>query len=193
MEKIECADCGLQTADRLRKTSGVHSAQFNVRTAEIEIRYDARVLTTSAMLRTVDSLGVTASLGAGKGSYQKSELFPPHADVANINRPGQWVDVTLHLVPGKVTVIDFHADWCLPCKKVDEAMAVLMSTEPALAYRRIDVGPWDSEVVRRSLDKPPELPLVLIFNRSGQQIHRFAGLDLPVLRQAIRDAVRAHP
>ena len=46
---------------------------------------------------------------------------PPGADVRPLVEEGQdLAALEPHLVKGKVTVFDFHATWCPPCRKVDQ-------------------------------------------------------------------------
>lgn len=111
-------------------------------------------------------------------------------DVRQIGGPQDSVDLAAHRVTGKVTVFDFYADWCLPCKDLDRQLQDLMLSRPDLAVRRIDVGSFDSPVARQHLAEIEELPFVMVFSPEGQLVDAFSGLDEPRLRAAL-DAATA--
>ncbi|HEY0709551.1 MAG TPA: hypothetical protein VGG33_22260, partial [Polyangia bacterium] len=46
--------------------------------------------------------------------------LPPNADLIEISKEGEDVPaLEAHLAPGKVTLFDFYAVWCAPCRKID--------------------------------------------------------------------------
>jgi hypothetical protein len=94
--------------------------------------------------------------------------------VLDINAaPGAYVDVTPHLVAGMVTIVDFRADWCAACDKV-EAMVLADLGDAPVVIRRIDVGEGATPVARaydvgglphhRLFDKRRHLRYVLVGN-----------------------------
>lgn len=117
-------------------------------------------------------------------------VFPPDADVEWISR-GEAVELEEHLVPGKVTVVDFWAEWCLPCKEVDREMAAVLAAGDDVALRKIDVGDWETPVARQHLRRASGLPYLLVFDGSGRRIAVVEGLDLKRLRRAIDKARRS--
>jgi len=111
--------------------------------------------------------------------------FSPGADVAWLAEPGEDVDIGLHLVPGKVTVVDFWAEWCLPCREVDREMAEILGEVDDVALRKIDVVDWESAVARRYLRRVEALPYLLVFDKQGKRIAVVEGLDLQRLRRGV--------
>jgi thiol-disulfide isomerase/thioredoxin len=99
-----------------------------------------------------------------------------HAKVA----PGNWTGldlaevsadgsvVPLVPVPGKITVFDFWATWCEPCRVVDHELAEVVRRHPDdLAVRKYDVEDADSPASRHYLGDAT-LPHLVVFGRDGK-------------------------
>ena len=104
------------------------------------------------------------------------------------NDKGEDLNIRDHLVSGKVTVVDFFAIWCKPCREVDRAMIQLLPGAPDVAYRKVNIDTWSSAVSKRYLGKASELPYVLIFDKHGKQFSKIQGLDLVKLKADINKA-----
>ena len=93
----------------------------------------------------------------------------PKADVADYGKPGE----ARELVPvrGKITIFDFWATWCKPCKELEPALVALAKAHPELvAIRRVDVVDWDSPAVAKHLTPKrlrPPAPQDLRSDRRG--------------------------
>lgn len=137
-------------------------------------------------------LATPASLGCRTTPTQAhAPVVPPSAvpDVQEISR-GTHVELSEHLVAGKVTVFDFHAQWCKPCKEVDRHLAQVLATRGDVAVRKIDVVDWDSEVAKTHLRYAPTLPYVVVFGVGGKEVAKISGLKLDALDQAIERGSR---
>src|ERR1700745_2664797 len=55
---------------------------------------------------------------------------------------GAQVDINQHLAFGNVTVVDFYADWCGPCRQLSPSLAQMGSSVPGTALRNIDIVNW---------------------------------------------------
>ena len=186
LDKIDCADCGDQMVADLRERPGVYQASFNKRTAEITVvasrSFD--VFTTVKQLATVE--GFEVLMGGGKGRYLDWSAFPPGADVETVAKSGEDVpDLKPYLAAGKVTVVDFSAIWCEPCRKLDEHMVKVLTARQDVAYRKLDIGDWDTPLAKRYLKSVPALPYVIVFGADGARVGEIAGLDLERVDKAI--------
>lgn len=139
-----------------------------------------------ARLGVLASFLFVSALGASEPA-----VFPPGADVAWISRGGEAVTLEEHLVPGKVTVVDFWAEWCLPCKEVDREMAAILEDSTDVALRKIDVVDWQTPVAAQHLQRASGLPYLLVFDKAGTRIAVVEGLDLKRLRRAIAKGQRS--
>lgn len=111
------------------------------------------------------------------------------ADLGWLTKDGAAVGaLAQHAVKGKVTVFDFYADWCAPCRKVDVHVYALLNQRSDLAVRKVNVISWDSAVAREHLTTAASLPWLVVFDKQGRQHAAITGLELSRLDVAIEEA-----
>jgi thiol-disulfide isomerase/thioredoxin len=121
-------------------------------------------------------------------SFEPLPTLSPDADLKKLSLQGEDVpELTPHAVAGKVTVFDFYADWCAPCRKVDAHMFTLLNQRPDIAYRKLNVVSWDTPLAKRYLAGVPNLPHLVIYGRDGRPVRSVTGLDLAALDAAISE------
>jgi thiol-disulfide isomerase/thioredoxin len=114
---------------------------------------------------------------------------PAGADLAEISRLGEDVpSLEAHAVRGKVTLFDFYAVWCAPCRKIDGHVFALLGKRNDLAVRKLNVVDWETPLASRYLKNVPSLPYVLVYGKDGKRVAAVAGLDLAALDRAIANA-----
>jgi thiol-disulfide isomerase/thioredoxin/plastocyanin len=123
------------------------------------------------------------------GDEHAAPLDTTGADVSDLVTHGEAV--TLAPVRGKVTIVDFWAPWCEPCKKLEPVLVELAKNDPAhVAVRRINVVDWDSPVVAQYLTpRGFDLPHVKIYDASGALV--FEQSSGPGKLVPMIDAIRA--
>jgi thioredoxin 1 len=99
---------------------------------------------------------------------------------------GSRVDINKHLVFGRVTVVDFYADWCGPCRQVSPHLEQMANTDPEVAVRKIDIIDWKSPVALQY--NLHHVPQINIYNRRGALVGTVVGVDLEQIQRYVAQA-----
>jgi thiol-disulfide isomerase/thioredoxin len=89
-------------------------------------------------------------------------------------------------VPGKVTLVYYHASWCAPCKPMSAALERMASSDGDITIRKVDftdAGPaeWEQNDIKG-------LPNVKVYNRSGSLVGSVTGLEIEKLKGYVAQA-----
>jgi thiol-disulfide isomerase/thioredoxin len=131
--------------------------------------------------------------GVGPGAASKPALVAPSAgpDLQWLSAQGEDVHALgAHAVPGKVTVFDFYADWCEPCRELDQYLHELLARRPDMAVRKLNIVSWETPLARHHLGDGQALPYVVVFGKNRHRIGALAGFDLETLERLIERAAR---
>jgi thiol-disulfide isomerase/thioredoxin len=90
----------------------------------------------------------------------------PPEKVVQLNEPGAMVNVEASFVPGYVMIVDFWAEWCGACEKVDAAIMAAVADEPKILVRKVHVGDGDTQVADHY--DAAGLPYVRVYGADGQ-------------------------
>jgi thiol-disulfide isomerase/thioredoxin len=121
-------------------------------------------------------------------SFSPLPALAPAADLAWLSKQGEDVpSLAEHAVVGKVTVFDFYADWCAPCRKLDEHVYRLLQQRGDIALRKLNIVSWETPVAKRYLSGVSTLPHLVIHGKDARLVRTLTGLDLPALDQAISE------
>lgn len=109
---------------------------------------------------------------------------PPPPQFLALNRPGELVEIEAALVPGRVNVVEFRADWCGACEVVEARIRAAVTGDPRIVVRTVDVGDGATPVAQAYGIRG--LPHVLIVDGTGALRHRLQGNDALTAGDAAR-------
>lgn len=81
---------------------------------------------------------------------------------------GQQIDLKSVLVPGKITIVDFYADWCGPCRAISPYLEQIAKSDAAVFLRKIDIVKWGTPVTQQH--QINSVPNIRVFSRTGKMI-----------------------
>jgi thiol-disulfide isomerase/thioredoxin len=115
--------------------------------------------------------------------------LPAGADLVEISREGEDVpSLDAHAARGKVTIFDFYAVWCAPCRTIDAHVFALLGKRGDLAVRKLNVVSWETPLANRYLKDVSGLPYLVVYGKDGRRVAAVSGLDLTALDRAIARA-----
>jgi thiol-disulfide isomerase/thioredoxin len=113
-------------------------------------------------------------------------FVPQRGQPIEVISHGAQVDITRHLALGNVTIVDFYADWCGPCRMVSPGLEQMARTDPEIALRKIDIVNWNTAVVKQY--GIHSIPQVNVYNRGGNLVGSVVGADLQAVERYVAQA-----
>ena len=187
IQGVDCASCVDKIKGELKKVKGVRKVDFDKHAVELTVRMDEAVtdqVVVDAVARAEE--GLKALVGAGKGAYLPFEGFPEGADFQLLTDDGSAVGPLPKLaVAGKYTVFDVFAEWCGPCRVVDERLRKVVLERSDVAIRKLNVRDFDTALARELGPAFETLPYVVVITPKGKKIE-ISGTDFERLDKALQ-------
>ncbi len=115
-----------------------------------------------------------------------SALVADRGQQVEVITHGAQVDITKHLALGNVTVVDFYADWCGPCRQVSPILEQMAKTDPEIVLRKIDIVDWKTAVVRQY--SIHSIPQINVYDRGGRLVGTVVGGDIEKVKRYVAQA-----
>src|SRR5215510_11033865 len=157
----------------LRNKSGISKVYFVELPKEVQERFHYNAASASAYSA---QQAVTQATTAVAGRGQSVEVISH----------GAQVDINQHLAFGNVTVVDFYADWCGPCRRLSPNLEQMARSDPEIALRKIDIVNWRTAVAQQF--NIHSIPQVNIYDRSGRLVGTVVGVDFEKVKSYVAQA-----
>ncbi|GBG28778.1 Thioredoxin [Hondaea fermentalgiana] len=99
-------------------------------------------------------------------------------EMLNITEDGKLDDI---LKENELVLVDFHAEWCGPCKMIAPKVKELAKENPSIFFCKVDVD--EAEETAANL-KITAMPTFIAF-KSGTEIKRVLGASEDKIKEAI--------
>jgi thiol-disulfide isomerase/thioredoxin len=161
----------------LRTKSGISKVYFAELPNDIQERFHYNAAIASAY-SAQQALNQTTMAAASRGE--------PIAVISH----GEQVDINQHLALGNVTVVDFFADWCGPCRRLSPRLEQMAASDPGIALRKVDIVSWKTAVAQQFNIR--SIPQVNVYDRSGRLVGTVFGVDFDKIKSYVAQAKANH-
>ena len=163
--------------------------QFDQQGRALKIEKDQPVRLSKLDPEFVATSDALARAAAARAAADEAELARAAAIRAQkiriISNGGEQVDLPSILTEGKVTIVDFYAEWCGPCRQMSPQLEQMARTDPDVVLVKIDIVKWGTPVAQQFDLK--SIPNVRVFNRSRTQLSEPTH-DLDLVLQQVNQA-----
>jgi thioredoxin 1 len=157
----------------LKTKSGISKVYFVELPKEVQERFHYNPAIASAHSAPQPVNQATTPI-AGRG--QPSEVISH----------GEQVDINKCLALGNVTVVEFYADWCGPCRRLSPSLEQMAQTDPEVALRKIDIVRWGTPVQQQF--NIHSVPHVNVYNRAGGLVGTVLGVNFGQIKAYVAQA-----
>jgi thiol-disulfide isomerase/thioredoxin len=135
-------------------------------------------LTPTVQVRIGKYLSVLASLRIPLGQRVEGLQFVPalggFVGMALV-LPLETKQTSNDAIAGKVTVIEYGASWCEPCKRLTPLLMEYQASHRDVVVRQIDATTWSAEELAQNVPGAVGLPVVVIISPEGKTLHTLVG------------------
>jgi thiol-disulfide isomerase/thioredoxin len=132
------------------------------------------------------NVAIASAYSAQQAVNQSTMAAAHRGEPVKVISHGAQVDTNQHLALGAVTVLDFYADWCGPCRQLAPSLEKLALNDPEIALRKIDIISWKTAVAQQF--NIHSIPQVNIYDRSGRLVGTVLGADFEKVKTYVAQA-----
>jgi thiol-disulfide isomerase/thioredoxin len=123
---------------------------------------------------SAEPLPVKAAPPRSKSASSSASSSATGPKVEIISR-GEQVDIGKHRVDGKITIVDFYADWCGPCRSIGPMLEERVNKDADLVLRKVNIDSWSSPVSKQYGIRA--VPFLQVYDRRGNKVGDLTGFN----------------
>ena len=155
----------------LKTKSGISKVYFVELPNDVQQRFHYNAAIASAY----SAQAIASAYSGPRIQNQATVAAPARGEAIMVISHGAAADINQHLAFGNVTVVDFYADWCGPCRRLSPSLDQMASGDPEIALRKIDIVNWETAVAQQF--NVHSIPQVNVYDRSGRLVGTVLGAD----------------
>lgn len=110
-----------------------------------------------------------AELESARNAARPAATTPSASSRVKVIRDqGQRVEIASLLQPGKVTIVDFFADWCGPCRALTPLLEHHVAKHADVYLCKVDIVKWGTPVTAQH--RINSVPYVCVYGRDGRLV-----------------------
>jgi thioredoxin len=86
---------------------------------------------------------------------------------------------------GKITIVDFYADWCGPCRKIGPVLEKIAEGNPDIVLQKINVDKHHDLMQEYNVTG---IPHIIVYDKEGGEVDTVVGANESRVRKAVADA-----
>jgi len=186
VEGMTCQSCANTATATLLGVKGVKRAHVDFTTKKATVKVKPEVTEQQIKEAIKAKTNFEVLLPGEELVKPLTEEEKKNADMTVI-KGGNKMNFKDHLAPGKITIFDFYADWCGPCRVFSPKVERLLLKYPNVALKKVDIVDWKSELSKQltKIYKMPALPFTLIFDDKGNLLGKVEGNKIEEVEQII--------
>jgi thiol-disulfide isomerase/thioredoxin len=129
---------------------------------------------------------IASAYSAQQAANQSTMAAARRGEPIEVISHGAQVYINQYLVRGSVTVIDFYADWCGPCRQLSPSLEQMARNDPEIALRKIDIVNWKTSVAQQF--NIHSIPQANVYDRNGRLVGTVLGADFEKVKSYVAQA-----
>jgi thioredoxin 1 len=112
-------------------------------------------------------------------------LSHPKPAIESASGPRPQATGSIQPERGKITIVDFYADWCGPCKRIGPILEKMAEENPNITVQKVNIDKYKDLAKEYNVSS---IPHIIIYDKQGGEVDTVIGSDEMRVRKAVEAA-----